>query len=92
VGALALDALAVGALAIGALAIGQLVIGRSRIRRLEIDELVVARLHVTESVTTPGTPPVDNIGAEKQQSRRFNQPNAVDRAINKLFGLLVGLG
>ena len=92
VGALALGALAVGALAIGALAIGRLVIGRSRIRRLEIDELVVARLHVTESLTAPSTPAVDNIGAKKQQSRRFNQPKTVDRAINKFFGLLVGLG
>src|ERR671919_1576449 len=92
VGALALGALAVGALAIGALAIGRLVIGRSRIRRFEIDELVVTRLHVTESVTTPSRPPVDNIGAAKQQSCRFNQPTTVDRAINKLFGLLDGLG
>jgi deazaflavin-dependent oxidoreductase (nitroreductase family) len=92
VGALALGALAVGALAIGALAIGRLVIGRSRIRRFEIDELVVTRLHVTESVTTPSGPPVGNIGATKQQSRRFNQPTTVDRAINKLFGLLVGFG
>src|ERR687892_700180 len=85
VGALALGALAVGALAIGVLAIGRLVIGRSRIRRVEIDELVVTRLHVRESVTTPRGPPVDNNGAAKQQSRRFNQPTTVDRAINKLF-------
>jgi deazaflavin-dependent oxidoreductase (nitroreductase family) len=92
VGALALGVLAVGALAIGALAIGRLVIGRSRIRRLEIDELVVARLHITESLTAPSTPAVDNIGAKKQQSRRFNQPKTVDRAINKFFGRLVGLG
>jgi deazaflavin-dependent oxidoreductase (nitroreductase family) len=93
VGAPALGVLAVGALAIGALAIGRLVIGRSRIRRLEIDELVVARLHVTESVTATSTPAVDNIfWAKKQQSRRFNQPKTVDRAINKFFGLLVGLG
>jgi deazaflavin-dependent oxidoreductase (nitroreductase family) len=92
VGALAWGALAVGALAVGALAIGRLVIGRSRIPRLEIDELVVKRLHVTESVATPSGPPVDNLGATKQQSRRFNQPTTVDRAINKLFGLLVGLG
>jgi deazaflavin-dependent oxidoreductase (nitroreductase family) len=28
----------------------------------------------------------------KQRSSRFNQPTTVDRAINKLFGLLVGLG
>jgi deazaflavin-dependent oxidoreductase (nitroreductase family) len=92
VGALALGALAMGALAIGALAIGRLVIGRSRIRRLEIDELVVARLHVTESLTAPSTPAVENIGVKKQQSGHFNQPTTVDRAINKLFGLLVGLG
>src|SRR5919106_5993436 len=92
VGALALGALVVGALAIGALAIGRLVIGRSRIRRLEINELVVTRLHVTESVTTPSGRPVDNNEATKQQSRRFNQPTPVDRAINKLFGRLVGLG
>jgi deazaflavin-dependent oxidoreductase (nitroreductase family) len=90
--ALAVGALAVGALAVGALAVGRLVIGRSRIRRLEIDELVVARLHVTELVTAPSTRAVDNIGATKQQSRRFNQPTVVDRAINKFFGLLVGLG
>jgi hypothetical protein len=90
VGALVLGALAIGALAIRALAIGRLVIGRSRIRRLEIDELVVARLHVTESVAAPSKPAVD--GAKKQQSGRFNQPTTVDRAINKLFGLLVGLG
>jgi deazaflavin-dependent oxidoreductase (nitroreductase family) len=91
VGALALGALAIGVLAIGALAIGRLVIGRSRIRRLEIDELLVARLHVTESLPPPSTA-VDNIGAKRQDSRRFNQPTTVDRAINKLFGLLVGLG
>jgi deazaflavin-dependent oxidoreductase (nitroreductase family) len=92
VGALALGALAVGALAIGALAIGRLVIGRSRIRRFEIDELLITRLQVTESVTTPSGPPVDNLGAMKQPSTRFNQPTTVDRAINKLFGVLVGLG
>lgn len=78
VGALALGALAVGALAIGALAISRLVIGRSRIRRLEIDELVVARLHITESLAAPSTPAVDNIGATKQQSGRFNQPTTAD--------------
>jgi deazaflavin-dependent oxidoreductase (nitroreductase family) len=92
VGALALGALAVGALAIGALAIGRLVIGRSRIRHLEIDELVVTKLHVTESLTARSTPTVGNIGNTKQQSGRFNQPTTIDRAINKLFGLLVGLG
>ena len=92
VGALALGALALGALAIGTLAIGRVVIGRSRIRRLEIDDLVVARLHVTESFATPSTPAVDNNGAKKQQSGHFNQPTKVDRAINKLFGFLVGLG
>jgi deazaflavin-dependent oxidoreductase (nitroreductase family) len=92
VGALALGALAVGALAVGVLAIGRLVIGRSRIRRLEIDELVVARLHVRESLTAPSTPAVDTVGAKKQQSERFNQPTTVDRAINKVFGLLVGIG
>jgi len=92
VGALAVGALAVGALAIGALAIGRLVIGRSRIRLLEIDELAVAKLHVTESVNAPSIEAVDNIGAMKQPSKRFNQPTTVDRAINKLFGLLVGLG
>ena len=92
VGALALGALAIGALAIGALAIGQLVIGRSRIRRLEIGELVVARLHVTESLAAPSMPAVDNVGVEQQQGGRFNRPTTVDRAINKLFGLLIGLG
>jgi deazaflavin-dependent oxidoreductase (nitroreductase family) len=92
VGALALGTLAVGALAIGALAIGRLAIGRSRIRRLEIDELVVARLHITESLTAPSTPAVEPIGAKKPQSQRFNQPTTVDRVINKLVGLLTGLG
>ena len=92
VGAVAAGALAVGALAIGALAIGQLVIGRSRIRKLEIDDLVVGRLHVMETLTTPVTPAASDIGATKQQSGRFDQPTTVDRAINKLFGLLVGLG
>jgi deazaflavin-dependent oxidoreductase (nitroreductase family) len=92
VGALALGALAVGALAVGVLAIGRLVIGHSRIRRLEIDELVVARLHVRESLTAPNTPAIDTVGTKKQQRERFNQPTRVDRAINKLFGLLVGLG
>ena len=92
VGALAVGALAIGALAIGAVTIGRLVIGRARIRRLEIDELVVARLHVTDSLTTPGTAAVENDRAKKQESKPFNQPTAFDRAINKLFGLLVGLG
>jgi deazaflavin-dependent oxidoreductase (nitroreductase family) len=91
-GALAIGALAVGALAIGAVTIGRLVIGRSRIRRLEIDELVVARLHVTDSVTAPGTAAVENEPAKKQESNHFNQPTTFDRAINKVFGLLVGLG
>ena len=92
VGALAVGALAMGALAIGALAIGRLVIGRSRIRRLEINELVVARLHVMESLTAPSTPAVENDRSKKQASEHFNQPTRLDRAINKLFGLLVGLG
>ncbi len=95
VGALAVGALAIGALAIGALAIGRLVIGRSRIRRLQIDELVVARLQVTDSLTTPSTPAVKNDRAEKpesEQSEHFNQPTTLDRAFNKLFGLLVGFG
>ena len=80
VGALAVGALAIGALAIGTLAIGRLVIGRSRIRRLEIDELVVARLHVTKSLTVPSTPAVGNDRAKKQESERFDQPTTVDRA------------
>ena len=92
VGALALGALAVGALAIGALAVGRLAIGRSRIRRLEIDELVVARLQVMESITAPSTRAGDNTQATKPQRTRFNQPTTVDRAINRLFGFLVGLG
>jgi len=79
-GALALGALAIGALAIGALAIGRLVIGRSRIRRLEIDELVVARLHVTESLTVPSTLAVENERAKKQESERFDQLTTLDRA------------
>ena len=92
VGALAVGALAIGALAIGALAIGRLVIGRSRIRRLQIDELVVARLQVTDSLTTPSTPAVKNDRAEKPESEHFDQPTTLDRAFNKLFGLLVGFG
>jgi deazaflavin-dependent oxidoreductase (nitroreductase family) len=92
VGALALGAFTVGALAIGALAIGRLVIGRSRIRRLEIDELAVGRLYVRETLTAPSTPADDNIVATKQQSVRFNRPTMVDQAINKVFGLFVGLG
>lgn len=92
VGALALGALAVGALAIGALAIGRLAIGRSRIRRLEIDELVVSRLHVMQSLAAPSMLAVGDIGVEKKQSGRFNQPTMVDRTINKVFGFLVGLG
>jgi deazaflavin-dependent oxidoreductase (nitroreductase family) len=91
-GALALGALAIGALAVGALAIGRLVIGRSRIRRLEIDELVVARLHVTNLLTVPNTAAIENDRGKKPKSERFNQPTTVDRAINKLFGLLVGVG
>ena len=92
VGALAVGALAIGALAIGAVTIGRLAIGRSRIRRLEIDELVVARLHVTDSLIAPSTAVVENDSAKKQKSKPFNQPATFDRAINKLFGLLVGLG
>jgi len=91
-GALALGAFALGALAIGALAIGRLVIGRSRIRRLEIDELVVARVDVRESLAAPSAPTTDNTEVKKQQDERFNQPTTVDRTINKLFGILVGLG
>lgn len=79
-------------LAIGAVTIGRLVIGRSRIRRLEIDELVVARLHVTDSLIAPSTAVVENDSAKKPESKPFNQPATFDRAINKLFGLLVGLG
>jgi deazaflavin-dependent oxidoreductase (nitroreductase family) len=92
VGALAVGALAIGALSIGALAIGRLVIGRSRIRRLEIDELVVARVHVTDSLTVPSTPAIENDLAKKQESEHFSPPTTLDRAFNKLFGLLVGLG
>ena len=89
---MALGGLAVGALAIGALAIGRLAIGRSRIQRLEIDHLTVSKVEIMESFTAPRTPAVDDIGMEKKQSARFQQPKAVDRAINKLFGFLVGLG
>jgi deazaflavin-dependent oxidoreductase (nitroreductase family) len=92
VGALAIGALAMGALAIGALAIGRLVIGRSRIRRLEIDELVVGKLQVTESPTMPRAAAAENAWPKKPDSQRFDQPRALDRAINKLFGLVVGLG
>jgi len=92
VGALAVGALAIGALAIGAVTIGRLVIGRSRIGRLEIDELVVARLHVTDSLIAPSTAVVENDSPKKQESKHFNQPTTFNRAINKLFGFLVGLG
>jgi deazaflavin-dependent oxidoreductase (nitroreductase family) len=92
VGALAVGALALGALAIGALAIGRLVIGRTRIRRLEIDELVVSRLQITDSLSAPRAAAVENDWPKKVESERFNQPTALDRAINKLFGLFVGLG
>ena len=71
-GALAVGALAIGALGIGALAIGRLVINRSRIRRLEIDELVVARLHVTDSV--PSTPVIKSDPSTKETKESFNQP------------------
>jgi deazaflavin-dependent oxidoreductase (nitroreductase family) len=92
IGAQAVGALAMGALAIGALAIGRLVIGRSRIRRLEIDELFVARLHVIQSISAPSGSDVNNVGGKKPLGERFKQPSTLDRAINKLFGLLVGLG
>jgi deazaflavin-dependent oxidoreductase (nitroreductase family) len=92
VGALALGAFAVGALAIGALAIGQLMIGRSRIRRLEIGELVIERLSVGESLGAAGRPPHDKVAETKRKTARFDQPTLIDQAINKLFGLLVGLG
>ena len=92
VGALAVAALAMGALAIGALAIGRLVIGRSRIRRLEIDQLVVGSVHVTDSLTAPNMPALEENQAKKPESEHFNQPTTLDRAINKLFGILVGLG
>ncbi len=91
-GALAVGALAIGALAIGALAIGRLVIGRSRIRRLEIDELVVTRLHVMQSIGAPSRSDVNNVGGKKPLAERFKQPSTLDRAINKVFGFLVGLG
>jgi deazaflavin-dependent oxidoreductase (nitroreductase family) len=85
-------ALALGALAIGALAIGRFVIGRLRIQRLEIDELVVRRLQITDSLTAPRAAPVENDRPKKPEGERFNQPTALDRAINKLFGLFVGFG
>jgi deazaflavin-dependent oxidoreductase (nitroreductase family) len=91
-GALAVGALAIGALAIGALTVGRLVIGRSRIRRLDIDELVVGSLHVTDSLSAPSTTAVENDQAKKRETQNFNQPTTLDRAINKLFGLLVGFG
>ena len=86
IGALAVGALAVGALALGAVAIGRLAVGRSRIRRLEIDELVVRRVHIIERLTTPSTV------ANDQRQMRFNEPTFVERFINKLIGLIVGLG
>jgi deazaflavin-dependent oxidoreductase (nitroreductase family) len=92
VGALAVGALALGALAIGALAIGRLVIGRTRIRRLEIDELVVSRLQITDSQSAPHAAALENDWPKKAERGRFNQPTALDRAINKLFGLFVGFG
>jgi deazaflavin-dependent oxidoreductase (nitroreductase family) len=92
VGALAVGALAMGALAIGALAIGRLVIARSRIHRLKIDELVVGSLHVTDSPTTSRPSGLENERAKNAESQHFNQPTKLDRAINKVFGLLVGFG
>jgi len=92
VGALAVGALALGALAIGALAIGRLVIGRTRIRRLEIEELVVRKLQITDSPSAPHATAVENDQPKKPEGERFNQPTAIDRAINKLFGLFVGFG
>jgi len=92
VGALAVGALALGALAIGALAIGRLVIGRTRIRRREIDELVVRRLQITDSLSAPRAAALENDWPKKIERERFNQPTALDRAINKLFGLFVGFG
>jgi deazaflavin-dependent oxidoreductase (nitroreductase family) len=86
IGALAVGALAFGALALGALAIGRLAIGRSRIRRLEIDELVVRRVHSTERLTTPSAV------ANDEQQTHFNEPTSVERFINKLVGVIVGLG
>jgi deazaflavin-dependent oxidoreductase (nitroreductase family) len=90
-GALAVGAIAVGTLAIGALAIGRLMIGRARIRRLEIDELVVGRLYVRETITAPSAPMTDE-NRPRKQSARFNRPTIFDRFINKVFGLLVGVG
>ena len=92
VGALAVGALAMGALAVGAVTIGRLVIGRSRIRRLEIDKLVAGRLHVIDSLTAPGTAVVKNDGAKEEESKYFNHPTTFDQAVNKLFGLLIGVG
>ena len=86
IGALAVGALAVGALALGAVAIGRLAIGRSRIRRLEIDELVVRRVHIIERLTTPSTV------ANHERQTRFTEPTFFEQFINKLFGLIVGLG
>ena len=86
IGALAVGAMAVGALALGAVAIGRLAIGRSRIRRLEIDELVVRRVHIIERLTTPSTV------ANHERQTRFTEPKFFEQFINKLFGLIVGLG
>ena len=85
-----MGALAIGALSIGALAVGRLVIRRSRIRRLEIDELVVARLHVTDSV--PSHPVMKSDPSAKETKESFNQPATFARVVNKLFGFFVGLG
>src|ERR1044072_5568844 len=86
VGSLALGAVAVGALALGAVAIGRLAIGRARIRRVEIDELVVRRVHIIERLTTPSTV------ANHERQTRFTEPTIFEQFINKLFGLIVGLG
>jgi deazaflavin-dependent oxidoreductase (nitroreductase family) len=80
IGAQAVGALALGALAIGALAIGALAIGRLVIGRSRIRRLA------------PSTPAIENDLAKKQESEHFNPPTTLDRAFNKLFGLLVGLG
>jgi len=68
------------------------VIGRTRIRRLEIEDLVVRRLQIMDSLSAPHAAAVENDWPKKVESGRFNQPTALDRAINKLFGLFVGLG
>jgi len=72
-----IQTLKLGAQAVGTLAVGALALGALAIGALAIGP------HAAE---------VANDWPKKVESERFNQPTALDRAINKFFGLFVGLG